>query len=294
MHLLKEMKPEVVLLAGDLSYADGYFPRWDSFGTLFEVLGSAIPVMTCPGNHEQGESEAYLSYNKRYPMPFRQSKSTDPNYWSRDIGPMHVISLNAYAGSHHGGAMYRWLEKDLKNYNREGSSPWLVVMMHTPWYNSNAGHLGEAMLMMQNMEDLFYEYGVNLVINGHVHSYERTWPVYKNKTDACGPVYLNVGDGGNREGPYSRWLPGESGQAAPAWSAFRQGAFGVGSLKFSNATHAKFVWKRNACFDKGETSFNPEHCTSASNGDNSNDAWIHEDASWIVRPSDKKCENQKM
>ena len=31
----------------------------------------------------------------------------------------------------------------------------------------------------ENLEDLFYKYGVDIVINGHVHSYERTFPVYK-------------------------------------------------------------------------------------------------------------------
>ena len=54
MHLLSGLKPDVVLLTGDLSYADGYYPRWDSFGIMFETLGSSVPVMTCPGNHEYG------------------------------------------------------------------------------------------------------------------------------------------------------------------------------------------------------------------------------------------------
>ena len=45
-------------------------------------------------------------------------------------------------------------------------------------------------------------YGVDLVLNGHVHAYERTHPMYKYKPDTCGPIYITIGDGGNVEGPY--------------------------------------------------------------------------------------------
>ena len=41
--------------------------------------------------------------------------------------------------------------------------------MHAPWYNSNSGHYGEAVLMLSDMEDILYEAGVDLVISGHVH-----------------------------------------------------------------------------------------------------------------------------
>jgi len=287
MHLLSGLKPEVVLLTGDLSYADGFYPRWDSFGIMFEPLGAKIPVMTCPGNHEYGSAEAFKSYNVRYPMPFTQSGSTDPNFWSRDIGPMHVVSLNSYASSKPGSFQYTWLERDFKDFNRE-KTPWLVVMMHAPWYNSNLGHYGEAKVMLENMEVLFFQHGVNIVLAGHVHSFERTWPVYKNKTSSCGPVYINIGDGGNREGPYSHWLPFVN--AFDSWSAFRQGAFGIGELEIMNASHSLFTWKRNACFDHGEVTFDAANCSSE--GDNSKTSLVPEDMSWIVRSG--KCQNQNM
>jgi len=286
MHLLSGLKPDVVLLTGDLSYADGYYPRWDSFGIMFEPLGSQVPVMSCPGNHEYGSAEAYKSYNVRYPMPFAQSGSSDPNYWSRDIGPMHVVSLNSYASSKPGSYQYKWLSQDLKSFDRQ-KTPWLFVIMHAPWYNSNLGHYGEAKVMMEHLEEMFFEHGVNLVLAGHVHSFERTWPVYKNQTNSCGPTYINIGDGGNREGPYSHWLPFENEEKA--WSAFRQGAFGIGDLKIMNDTHAFFTWKRNACFDHGEAEFNAANCSST--GVNSKNSLSPDDVSWIVRASGK-CQNQ--
>lgn len=286
MHLLSGLKPDVVLLTGDLSYADGYYPRWDSFGIMFETLGSQVPVMTVPGNHEYGSAEAFKSYNVRYPMPYLQSGSSDPNYWSRDIGPMHVVGLNSYASAKAGSYQYRWLLQDLKSFDRK-KTPWLVAMMHAPWYNSNLGHYGEAKVMMEHLEDIFFEHGVNLVLAGHVHSFERTWPAYRNETNACGPSYINIGDGGNREGPYAHWLPFE--KPYKAWSAFRQGAFGIGDLKIMNETHAFFTWRRNACFDNGEANFDATNCSST--GDNSKNSLKADDISWIVRGVGK-CQNQ--
>ena len=95
--------------------------------------------------------------------------------------------------------------------------------------------------MKGHMESLFYDHGVNVVLSGHVHSYERTKNIYQNGTNPCGPVYLNLGDGGNREGPYTNWLPGSTpGSRRPSWTAFRQGSFGVAELEVANSTHAKF------------------------------------------------------
>ncbi|CAE7700528.1 PAP22, partial [Symbiodinium sp. KB8] len=131
-----------------------------------EPLNARVPVMSCPGNHEYASAEAFKSYNARYPMPYAQSGSVDPNYWSRDIGPMHVVALNSYAASGPDSFQFNWLKKDLEAFNRK-RTPWLVVMMHAPFYNSNLGHLGEATVMMGDLEELFFKHGVNVVLAGH-------------------------------------------------------------------------------------------------------------------------------
>ncbi|CAJ1372057.1 unnamed protein product [Effrenium voratum] len=131
MHLLSQLNPELVLMTGDLSYADGFFPRWDSFGIMFEPLGARVPSMTCPGNHEYATAEAFKSFAVRYPMPYEQSGSHDATYWSRDIGPMHVVSLNSYGSTHSGSFQYKWLERDLKNFDRT-KTPWLVAPWQVP------------------------------------------------------------------------------------------------------------------------------------------------------------------
>jgi len=280
--LLRKIDPEVVLFAGDLSYADGFGPRWDSFGRLFERLGASTPMAYCPGNHEDGMGEGHVHYKERYPMKFaaQASGSSNPLFWSRNLGPLHVISLNSYAQSHPSSSMHRWLKKDLASFNRS-KTPWLVVMMHSPWYNSNKGHIGESIPMKGHMESLFYDHGVNVVLSGHVHSYERTKNIYQNDTNPCGPVYLNLGDGGNREGPYTNWLPGSTpGSRRPSWTAFRQGSFGVAELEVANSTHAKFKWSRLACFDNDLV----VNSNCSTEGDTSMNALQKVDEAWIIRP----------
>ena len=118
------------------------------------------------------------------------------------------------------------------------------MMMHAPFYNSNSAHALEAELMRLTYEPLLLKYGVDVVLSGHVHAYERSDArgIYDAQPNACGPVYLNLGDGGNREGGEAAWV-----SPHPEWSAFRESSFGVGALDIINETHASYAWHRDAC-----------------------------------------------
>jgi hypothetical protein len=91
------------------------------------------------------------------------------------------------------------------------------------------------------MEPLLNEHGVDLVISGPVHAYERTFPVNAGRRDPCGPVYVSLGDAGNYEAASAEWGPAED------WSAFRESTFGIGHIDFHNETHASFEWGKLAC-----------------------------------------------
>lgn len=239
------LKPDAVLISGDLSYADGWPWRWDSFGALASTLFSQVPVLVTGGNHEIGSSEAWLHFLERWPTPYLRSGSTSPLYWSVDVGPAHIIALNSYDNFvNRGDRLQRhWLEADLAQVDRT-ATPWLIIMMHAPFYNSNRAHALEAELMRLSYEPLFLEHGVDVVLSGHVHSYERSSAggVYDAASNVCGPVYLNLGDGGNRENTEAAWMLPQ-----PEWSAFRESSFGVGALELINATHAAYAWHRDAC-----------------------------------------------
>ncbi|KAK6944023.1 Iron/zinc purple acid phosphatase-like C-terminal domain [Dillenia turbinata] len=75
------MDYDVFLLPGDLSYADGQQPLWDSFGRLVQPYASSRPWMVTEGNHEVESllsiiPEPFKAYNARWLMPYEQSGST--------------------------------------------------------------------------------------------------------------------------------------------------------------------------------------------------------------------------
>jgi len=174
-----------------------------------------------------------------------------------------TAGLNTYNGHKYGPGthMYDWLEETLKNVDRS-VTPWVVVGMHAPWYNTNSGHTydpvsGEArygmnevdtVQMAENFEPLFNEYKVNLVFSGHVHAYERFHPTGVNAScdngDSSGPTYVTVGDAGNHEGLYLPEILTNFYQLK--CSAYRNNEYyGFGFLKVHNESVAEWVWMPN-------------------------------------------------
>ncbi len=94
--------------------------------------------------------------------------------------------------------------------------------------------------MRVEMEPLLYKAGVDLVMAGHVHAYERNHRTYNYARDPNGPTYITIGDGGNREGLATAWY-----QPQPVWSNFRDALYGHGQLEVVNATHVHWTWHAN-------------------------------------------------
>ncbi|KAF9595067.1 hypothetical protein IFM89_036526 [Coptis chinensis] len=239
---------DVLLLPGDLSYADTQQPLWDTFGRFVEPYASRRPWMVTQGNHEVEafpviHTHPFVAYNSRWLMPFEESGSNSNLYYSFDVTGVHVIMLGSYADFDAGSAQYKWLVADLARVNRE-KTPWLVVLLHAPWYNTNTAHQGEGESMRKAMEHLLYNARVDLVFAGHVHSYERFTRVFDNEPNSCGPVHVTIGDGGNREGLAMMFK-----KPTPPISLFHEASFGHGRLRVLNQTHAHWSWHRNDDYD---------------------------------------------
>tara|TARA_B110001452_G_scaffold194912_1_gene164899 strand:+ start:908 stop:2230 length:1323 start_codon:yes stop_codon:yes gene_type:complete len=242
-----------ILHAGDLSYADCDQPRWDTYAQMNDPLASRLPWMTVAGNHEEettircGKSmnKSFAAYNARYGslMPFAEAGSKSSQYYSFETAGVHVVMLGSYIdydGDDAAAAQLAWLKADLATVDRS-RTPWLVGVLHAPWYNSNTAHQKEKeeAELRDAMESLLYDARMDFMFAGHVHAYERSHRVYQGKADACAPTFINIGDGGNREGLASGYL------AQPDWSAYREASFGHGILSILNATHASWTWHRD-------------------------------------------------
>ncbi|XXG90579.1 hypothetical protein AAC387_Pa12g2312 [Persea americana] len=222
---LTQNDPSMILMVGDLTYANQYLttgakgvpcfscafpdapiretyqPRWDGWGRFMEPLTSRIPMMVTEGNHEiepQIDGITFASYLTRFAVPSQESGSNSSFYYSFNAGGVHFIMLGAYVDYNTTGAQYAWMKEDLQRVDRR-MTPWLVATWHPPWYNSYSSHYQEFECMRQEMEALLYQHCVDIVFTGHVHAYERMNRVYNYTLDSCGPVYITVGDGGNIE-----------------------------------------------------------------------------------------------
>lgn len=75
---------------------------------------------------------------------------------------------------------WHWLDEELKRVDRE-KTPWLIVLMHVPIYNSNEAHFMEGESMRAAFEAWFVEHKVDVIFAGHVHAYERSVLAYYHK-----------------------------------------------------------------------------------------------------------------
>ncbi|KAL0427197.1 UNVERIFIED_CONTAM: Bifunctional purple acid phosphatase 26 [Sesamum latifolium] len=248
---------QAILFVGDLSYADRYDNhdvgvRWDSWGRFVERSAAYQPWMWSAGNHEieyfphMGEVIPFRNYLHRYPTPYPASKSSSPMWYAVRRASAHIIVLSSYSPFVKYTPQWKWLEEELKRVDRE-KTPWLIVLMHAPIYNSNNAHYREGESMRVVFESWFCQYKVDVIFAGHVHAYERSYRISNIRPDSSNPVpdksapvYITVGDGGNQEG-----LANKFRDPQPDYSAFREASYGHSTLEIKNRTHAIYHWNRN-------------------------------------------------
>lgn len=197
-----------VFHVGDIAYDLGgeQGAVGERFISSLQNMVSRLPYITVPGDHEFFDSYEY--YRHWFSMPKQDWPMAAKYLWySLDIGVIHFIILvteDFITESSNMQEQLKWLEKDLKeaNINRY-YVPWIVVLAHRPLYcsvqNLSEDCAKEDSKVRKNLEDIIFTGGVDLVISGHEHNYERTYPVYKkrvlayNYKNAPGPVHLIVG-----------------------------------------------------------------------------------------------------
>ncbi|KAF8012077.1 hypothetical protein BT93_I0262 [Corymbia citriodora subsp. variegata] len=182
---------QAVLFVGDLSYADRYQYndvglRWDTWGRFIEKIAAYQPWLWSAGNHEieympyMGEVIPFKSYLHRYATPYLASKSSSPLWYAVRRASAHIIVLSSYSPFVKYTPQWMWLREEFKRVDRE-KTPWLIVLMHAPIYNSNNAHFMEGESMRSVFESWFVRNKVDVVFAGHVHAYERSYSVGRGK-----------------------------------------------------------------------------------------------------------------
>lgn len=252
---------DMMLHVGDFAYDfDGNGGlRGDQFMRNIEQVAAHVPYMVSHGNHE--DSDANLAhYIERFrSMPSNGIPSTvdtvagagvNTLWYSWDAGLVHYVAIDTEIwdksrsqGNVSRAAMLAWLRTDLtKAQANRANVPWIVCHGHQSVYCSTGDDGdcnlpgGPAWNYRLLLEPLFFEFGVDFWMNGHEHSYERSYPVYKGKSDRSNlepkaTIYVVTGAAGCAE------MHEGFTRVAPSWSAFRSNTFGYSRMTVYNASH---------------------------------------------------------
>eukprot|EP00755_Sulcionema_specki_P004860 Sspe_Gene.31210::Locus_15406_Transcript_1_3_Confidence_0.250_Length_1816::g.31210::m.31210 len=253
--LVAELDADMILHVGDFAYdlASGKGSTGDQFFKNIEQVAGYVPYMVSHGNHEDSAENLahYIESFRNMPsnavpstFTTKNGETTNTMYFSWDHGLVHYVAMSTELwfgvtdGKTTKDSFISWLKDDLKkaNANRD-AVPWVVVHGHRSIYCSCDGDCdGPAMKIRQDLEPIFFEYGVDFFINGHEHNYERMWPTYQNKSDQSNidpkaTVYIVTGAAGSHEmhEPFTR--------PQPSWSAFRSNSFSYTRMYVYNSTH---------------------------------------------------------
>ena len=154
---ITEKKPAFIVSAGDITNNGYSSSEWKNrFFDRFVPTVAGIPFAAAPGNHD--------SWNR-----FADFLGQENRYHSFVYGNTRFIMLDVEAAYTPDTVQYKWLEETLKN----DTSTWKIVVLHENPYCCVPKHYSN-LLVRKNLVPLFEKYGVNLVLGGHMHAYDRT------------------------------------------------------------------------------------------------------------------------
>jgi hypothetical protein len=112
-----------------------------------------------------------------------------------DYGHIHYTFMSTEHPYGPGSPQYIWLQSDLaKANNNRKNTPWLILSGHRPMYCSDTDEWNQhspGAYFQTIIEPLMAQYKVDLYLCGHMHMYERVYPVLNGTVKATGTTYVN-------------------------------------------------------------------------------------------------------
>jgi hypothetical protein len=232
---INSKSPERVLALGDYSYE----PTATCWLNLVDDFDARTRIAI--GNHEDDDDEGYQTYKSHFGIG-------NP-YYSFNYNNAHVLVMDTDRTSFSSGSsQFNFVKSDLQSAKANSNIKWIIVYMHKPMYTSpnscsssgctNGGDTAKS--LRNTYHNLFDQNGVDVVLSGHVHNAQRTFPIKYSggstptKTssattdynDPQGEIFSVVGTGGVN-------FHALSGKAS--WVKFQQSSkFGILDIKITN------------------------------------------------------------
>ena len=215
------------LMLGDNAYNSGTDAEYQ--GAVFDAYPTMLRksvLWPCLGNHDTAQSTTYVDtypYFQMFTLPKNGEAggvaSGTEHFYSFDFGNIHFICLDSMTADRAtNGPMANWLRADLAFTTND----WIVAFWHHPPY-SKGSHDSDTdpvlIQMRQNFLPILEAGGVDLVLAGHSHSYERSFLLdghYGSSSTLSASMILEGGSGRDPN-PYTKTAQ------APRWSCVCSG-----------------------------------------------------------------------
>lgn len=182
-----KLDPSMVIHSGDLVSNGNNYEEWKlEYFDPMKGLSENITVFPSLGNHERN-SPHYYEYMS---LPDENGES----FYSFDYGNAHFIALNSNALEAPfdlNSAQTQWLIKDLKKH---ADAEWKIAFFHHPLFRCQPTRGIEPQRWV--WQEIFDEYGVDLVVNGHDHYYQRTYAIGNYQGKPSRGIYHIISGGG--------------------------------------------------------------------------------------------------
>lgn len=203
------LRPNMLLHCGDV--VDDGFAKHQWVSELFEPiskLSAHVPMYPVIGNHEKNAHWYYDYFH--LPAP--------EYYYTFSFGNAQFFMIDSNKDLSPGSEQYQWLEKELK----KSKAAWKFAAHHHPCFSSDEDDYGDQWKGKDSKDyswgdnnarelvPLYEKYGVDIAFAGHIHSYERTWPILKMSINQKNGVrYIVSGGGGGgleQAAPQRSWF----------------------------------------------------------------------------------------
>ncbi|MFN7020993.1 MAG: LamG-like jellyroll fold domain-containing protein [Phycisphaerales bacterium] len=199
------LRPNFAIHVGDVVNTGSDKSEWvDEYLPASWGLMSRVCLYPCIGNHE----ENHTNYYQYFSLPDREYRYT----YTYGNAEFFVIDTNKDVLPT--SEQYRWLDEQLGR----SRAVWKFVYHHHPVYSSDENDYGDTYKGKSTfgspkhrpLAALYEKHGVDMVFCGHIHSYERSWPIAAGRVDEDrGVRYLVLGGGGGgleQAGPSRAWF----------------------------------------------------------------------------------------
>src|SRR6476620_290018 len=176
-------KPNIVLALGDYSYelsADCWLKAVKPIDDITKIT---------IGNHEDSPNEDLDAYMSNFGM--------NKQFYSFTKNNVHFVVMATEIPYKSGSDQYKFVVNDLSKASTDKNVDWIVVFMHRIMYTSptSCSSCGALSDLRETYHPLFDKYGVDFVLQGHAHDYQRSYPLQYNQKDAEDPIVTDKNSG---------------------------------------------------------------------------------------------------